>query len=142
MIWTMRIECVTGRYRTDNWIRVVEMDSGSTLFDLHLLILREIHFDHDHLFEFFVGRNYRHRAMSLTDELDVDDFDADCGAMTLEQVFPLPKKMKLFYYFDFGDDWRFETRKTRKKPTPPVPGIEYPRVIEAIGPNPEQYGRY
>jgi hypothetical protein len=65
MIWTMRIECVTGRYLTDDWIRVVEMDSGSTLFDLHLLILREIGFDHDHLFEFFMGRNYRHRAATL-----------------------------------------------------------------------------
>jgi hypothetical protein len=78
----------------------------------------------------------------LTRELDEDDFDGDCGAITLEGVFPLPKNMKLFYHYDFGDGWRFEIRKTRKKPTPPVQGIEYPRVIESIGPNPEQYGRY
>jgi hypothetical protein len=63
-----------------------------------------------------------------------------CEHVTLEGLFPLPKNMKLFYHFDFGDDWRFEIRKMRNKPKEPEAGVRYPRVIEKKGPNLHQYG--
>ncbi len=63
-------------------------------------------------------------------------------ALTLEQVFPLPKNMKLYYHFDFGDDWRFEIRKARTKPKEPEARVKYPRVIESIGRNPREYGQF
>jgi hypothetical protein len=47
--------------------------------------------------------------------------------------------MKLFYHFDFGDDWRFEIRKMRNKPKEPEARVRYPRVIEAKGPKLRQY---
>ena len=142
MIWTLRIECVSGAYLEAEWIRFVEMDSASTLLDLHELIQDAACFDRDHPFEFFAGRNYRHRCATFDDAVeDYDAFDS-CGAITLEQVFPLPKNMKLFDHFDFGDDWRFEIRRTRTKPKEPEVHVKYPRVIEAIGPNPRQYGRF
>jgi hypothetical protein len=62
-----------------------------------------------------------------------------CEHVTLEGLFPLPKNMKLFYHFDFGDDWRFEIRKMRNKPKVPEAGVRYPRVIEAQGPKLRQY---
>ena len=142
MIWTLRIECVAGRYLEDEWIRVVEMDSASTLYDLHNLIQDAARFDRDHLFEFFAGRNDRHRAVTFGDAPDEDDEFDSGGEMTLERVFPLPKNMKLYYHFDFGDDWYFEIRKTRAQPKEPEPRVKYPRVIEKTGPNPRQYGRY
>jgi hypothetical protein len=49
--------------------------------------------------------------------------------------------MKLYYHFDFGDDWYFEIRRSRAKPKEPTPRVQYPRVVEATGPNPRQYGR-
>jgi len=45
---------------------------------------------------------------------------------------------KLYYLFDFGDHWTFEIRKARGAKKPEV-DVEYPRVVEAIGPDPEQY---
>jgi hypothetical protein len=57
-------------------------------------------------------------------------------------VYPLPKSCKLYYHFDFGDDWYFGIRKIRKKPHEPAAGVTYRRVVEAIGPNPPQYGDY
>ena len=42
------------------------------------------------------------------------------------------------YLFDFGDKWTFEVRKLRGSKTPEA-GVKYPRIIEAIGPNPQQY---
>ena len=142
MIWTFRIECVTGRHREEPWIRFVEVASSTTLFGLHELIQNSVGFDRDHLFEFYAGRTYRHRAITF-DDATVLTADPSCPeAMDVEPVFPLPKNMKLYYHFDFGDDWRFEVRRMRNKPKPPEPRVKYPRVIEAVGPNPRQYGRY
>ena len=56
----------------------------------------------------------------------------------LHNVFPLPKHKKLYYWFDFGDDWKFEIRKKGKDGTP-VSGVKCPRVIHKEGPKPEQY---
>jgi Plasmid pRiA4b ORF-3-like protein len=140
MIWTLRIECVHGRYQEDEWVRVVEMDSQSSFFDIHDLIQKTIKFDRDHPFEFFAGRNPRHRAPIFD---DIDESEDDFGShedLTLERVFPLPKNLKLYYHFDFGDDWYFEIRRMRGNPKPPKLGIKYPRVVKSVGRNPRQYG--
>ena len=44
--------------------------------------------------------------------------------------------------FDFGDNWIFQVNKTRHKDKVPQLGVDYPRVIEAKGKNPEQYLDY
>lgn len=41
--------------------------------------------------------------------------------------------------FDYGDSWYFCVSKSRKKPTVPEEDISYPRIIDSIGPNPDQY---
>lgn len=138
MIWTLRIECVAGRYLEHEWVRLVEVDSASSLDDLHDLIQDAARFDRDHLFEFFVGRNCRQRAVVFNESEDDFEESKGCDA-TLEEVFPLSKNMKLFYHFDFGDDWRFEIRKMRNKPKEPEARVRYPRVIESKGPKLRQY---
>jgi Plasmid pRiA4b ORF-3-like protein len=60
----------------------------------------------------------------------------------LENLFPLPKGKKFFYMFDYGDSWYFRISKTKKKLMPKQKGISYPRVVEAVGKNPEQYPDY
>jgi hypothetical protein len=139
MIWTLRVECKFGRYLADECIRVIEISSDASLLELHDVIQDAVGFDRDHLIEFFVGRHYRNRTVTFAGDLDGEEaFDAYAN-ISLEQVYPLPKGLRLFYHFDFGDDWYFEIRKSRKQPTEPVAGVEYPRVIERVGPNPEQY---
>ena len=133
MIWTLRIECVYGFYLEKECIRTIEIDSGTSLFKLHDTILDIVKFDRDHHFEFFAGRNHRNRKLFFEESYDFT---------TLEQVYPLPKSCKLYYHFDFGDDWYFEIRKGRKKPRDPEPGARYPRVVESIGPAPQQYGNW
>jgi len=61
--------------------------------------------------------------------------------ITLDKVFPLPKHKKLYYWFDFGDDWTFEIRKKGKDGCP-ASGANYPRVVHEDGPKPEQYPRF
>ena len=54
----------------------------------------------------------------------------------------MEKGLKFYYHFDFGDDWLFEIRKNRRKPTEAKSGVKYPRVLESAGPNPPQYGEW
>ena len=70
MIWTLRIECVFGLYLEEECIRTIEIDTGSSLFDLHDTIQDVVDFDRDHLFEFFAGRNYRNRKVVFEDSFD------------------------------------------------------------------------
>jgi hypothetical protein len=139
MIWTLKIECIDGRYLEQDWIRVVEMDSGSSLGDVHDLIQDSIGFDRDHLFEFFAGRNPRNRLLTFGDMDELED-TGRWGEITLEEIFPLDTGLKLYYHFDFGDDWYFKIAKQRTKAKPPAAGVAYPQVIQQTGPNPSQYG--
>ncbi len=142
MIWTLKIVCEWGRYHKKECIRTIEIDEESTLYDLHLYIQKIVEFANDHLFEFFMGRHFRNRKPFF--EEDTWDFNYEeamdnYSQMTLKEIYPLPKGLQLFYHFDFGDDWFFKITKSRKKPKPPEKVIDYPQLIESVGPNPEQY---
>ncbi|HAR34442.1 MAG TPA: hypothetical protein DCR95_10285 [Desulfobacter sp.] len=142
MIWTLKIECEWGRHLEEECIRMIEIEEESTLYDLHLLIQKLVKFDNDHLFEFFRGRHFKNRKPLFSE--DAWDFDYEKAIdnyhqMTLNEIYPLPKGLKLFYHFDFGDDWIFKITKSRKKPKSPDKDVEYPQLIESIGPSPQQY---
>ena len=63
--------------------------------------------------------------------------ESDFAKIRLKDLYPLGRK-KLYYLFDFGDNWTFEIRRARGAKKPEA-NVEYPRVVEAIGPDPEQY---
>ena len=138
-IYTVTIELEFGLYAEGPWKRVIELPETTDLYDLHLYIQRLIGFDNDHLFEFFVGRHSRDRKRVFgDDELGIEEMES--LETPLNEVYPL-KGMKLFYHFDFGDSWMFTIKKGRKKKYVEK-GVEYPRVIESEGENPEQYPQY
>lgn len=131
MIWTLRIKLL--RYE-DEWSADIEIDSASTLEQLHYAIQKAVHFDNDHLYAFYVARNDRSR--------DREFFDDDNGRIfstTLSALFPLPPKKTLFYLFDFGDEWAFKVTKTQKRPHDPQQRVVYPRVVNELGKKPVQY---
>ena len=120
---------------------MIEIDSKSSLFDLHNFIQDAADFGHDHLFEFFAGRSPRNRKVvfgGYNDDWE-ERLDIYCDTC-LEHIYPLPKSCKLYYRFDFGDNWYFEIRKGRKKPREAEEGIHYPRIVKLIDPAPQQYG--
>jgi len=142
MIWTLRVKCVGGAYLEEECVRVIEISSDASLYDVHEAIQTAVNFDRDHLHEFFAGRHCRNRKLMFDDEFSDMCDPYRYEEISLEDVYPLPKGLKLYYHFDFGDDWHFEIRKSRKKPKDPEPGVKYPRVVDEIGPNPEQYPRW
>ena len=116
------------------WNADIEFLEIATLEDVHFAIQQAVDFDNDHLFEFFVARNYRAQ--------DKTRFDYDNGLVDrtqIGQLFPLAKDRKLFYLFDYGDSWIFQISKSRKKPCLPADGVEYPRVVKETGEKPIQY---
>ena len=141
MIWTLRIECVQGPFLEEECVRIIEIDSSSSLLALHNVIQEAVDFDRDHLFEFFAARHERSRRLSFGHATDFDEDAEGLADTTLAEVFPLGKHLKLYYHFDFGDDWYFEIRKVRTKAHDPEAGVVYPRVVKAVGANPPQYGQ-
>lgn len=137
-IYTLTIKCVQGLYLEELCTRVVEMKDTSNLLALHYAIQDAVKFDSDHMFEFYAGRNVRRRQILFTEFGDWDSAADIMEETALRDIWPLPKDMKLFYWFDFGDDWKFMITKGRSE-RPPEKGAKYPRLVEAIGPNPCQY---
>ena len=128
IIWTMKIECVSGWYLEEEALKICEVPSSCALESLCDFILESFDFDHDHMHQFFVSRNARHnRSNTIEDE-----------SFTLAEIFPIEKSNFLFMLFDFGDDWVFRLNKTRKK-TALQQNLTYPRIIKHIGKNPIQY---
>ena len=138
MILTLTIECVYGANLRNECVRVLEIDERASLYGLHKAIQTAVKFDEDHPFAFYVAYSWRGRKQWLAESESWEGQEAEFCRICLKDVFPLGGR-KLHYLFDFGDDWTFEVRRSRQKPKAPQAGVKYPRVIERIGPNPEQY---
>ena len=134
----LRVECIRGMYLQDECVRVIAMDDESSLLDLHDMIQDAVSFDRDHPFDFYIANSASPRAektwITFADGWDekVDDF----AGTQLKDIFPLGRK-RLYYWFDFGDDWIFEIRQLRS--TKADASLTAPQIIERIGPDPEQY---
>ena len=142
MIITLTIDCVWGAYLKKQCIRVIEIDEQSCLHDLHSAIQDAVDFGPDHPYEFFLANSSSPYAAKqwLTEKEEWEDKEDDFFRIRLADIWPTGRK-KLYYLFDFGDKWTFEIRKKRGTKEPES-GITYPRLIETIGPNPEQYPRF
>ena len=138
-IVTLDIHLSGWRGTSRKWHRAIEISESTNLYGLHHAIQDAIGFDDDHMYEFYVGQRWNKREGEIGDSaspIDPGPYDS----IALSDIFPLTKGRKLFYWFDFGDDWMFaitcrqEHKATNKRP-------KYPRIIERNGRNPQQYGR-
>jgi len=142
MILTLTIECVRGAYLKESCLRAIEIDEKASLYDLHDAIQDAVEFGRDHPFEFFLANTSSPYAAKkwLTEKDEWEDKEGDFCRICLMDIWPSGRK-KLYYLFDFGDKWTFEIRKKRGSKEPER-GVKYPKLIKAIGPNPEQYPRF
>jgi hypothetical protein len=137
-LWSLKVESVWDLCLKARCVRVIEIREEASLDDLHLAIQSAVKFDNDHPYEFCAGRTERQRKLTFGESPE-SPFDVPESAdVRLNQVFPLPERLKLYCWFDFGDDWKFQITRLRKVQAPER-GVKYPRVIERVGPDPEQY---
>tara|TARA_R110001583_G_scaffold16561_13_gene67828 strand:- start:877 stop:1293 length:417 start_codon:yes stop_codon:yes gene_type:complete len=133
MIVVIKITLLSGFYASEEWSCEVEVDENISLADFHVEILNIVKFDNDHMYQFFVSR----REFG-SERIYFDDREHSLSTKLID-LFPLPKSRKLFYNFDFGDDWIFQISKSRKKAKHSTDGQIYPVVISESGKKPEQY---
>ncbi|MBD3386298.1 hypothetical protein GF407_15415 [candidate division KSB1 bacterium] len=112
----------------EKWIRVIQVSEDTTFKKLHKIIQEIVDFDDDHLYEFYIGKNPRNRVKSIS------------KSSKLSEVYPLTG-YKIYYLFDFGDNWFFQIKKSRKNLQQEA-GVKYPRLVHSTGVNPEQYPEY
>jgi len=134
MIWTLKIKLVTGAFAREDWEGTIQIEANATLEDLHFAIQDAVDFENDHLYEFFIARTPYSR-----DKTRFDDENEELYTRTIESLFPLPKDRRVYYYFDYGDSWIFQVSRTRAKPFPPEPGVDYPQLMDEQGVRPDQY---
>ncbi|NHI01521.1 MULTISPECIES: IS1096 element passenger TnpR family protein [Oceanimonas] len=136
MLITLSVRLESGMYAHHDWGCELDIDDQASLHDLHLAIQQAVHFDNDHLYAFFISRKTQGAERQL---FDGEEFSH--GA-SIASLFPLPAGKKLFYWFDFGDDWIFQVGKSRKRPKDAGPDAPYPRVSGESGTRPVQYEGY
>ena len=132
MIVTVSVKLAYAYYSDDYWSADIEIDDSSSLEVLHNAIQEAVEFANDHQYAFFFAREERSRDRSF---LEGEDLYQVC----ISELFPLPKGKKLFYWFDFGDNWIFQISKSRKKPKEAEKDIKYPRLMKVTGIKPIQY---
>ena len=138
MIFTLIIKCVEGAYLEERFERIIEVPDDMTLGELHNTIQELTGFDDDHLFTFFISRGSRGKRTPVVETDQWEERQDDLYEIPLRNVFPLPQNMKLFYWFDFGDDWIFQIGK-RRAAKPEDSDARYPKIIAETGPKPVQY---
>ncbi|WP_107851942.1 IS1096 element passenger TnpR family protein [Oceanimonas marisflavi] len=136
MLIILTVQLVAGMYAHHDWGCELEIDDQSSLHDLHDAIQQAVRFDNDHLYSFFISRKEQGTERQL---FDGEEFSHDAA---IAELFPLPKGKKLFYWFDFGDDWIFQVSRSRKKPKTGSPERQYPRMTGETGVRPVQYEGY
>jgi hypothetical protein len=132
-ILTLDIKLCRGPTRTSSWTARIEVAEIFTLSELHSIIQQLVDFDDDHLHEFFAGRSWRDRKVTFGDPDDEGSVE-----VPLSDIFPLPKGQKLYYNFDFGDDWLFQIAcRSQREQTGRA--LNRATLIEEKGRKPIQY---
>lgn len=107
-------------------VRRVEVPLAIRLDRLHLVLQAGFGWTNSHLYEF----RARDLGWSVPDP-DFGDGPLDARKARLANVLEDTGARSLKYLYDFGDGWEHTLRIERI--TDPVPGIVYPRLIEATG---------
>lgn len=126
------MECARGSYLEEDFLRVIEVSSDMRLSELHLLIQDLIGFSDDQLEDCFIAtrlRGKKVRLMPSKGHLDAHP-QADMN-QTLAEVFPAGSRKRLFYSFNFGNNWIFEIKKTAE--TMQDRENNYPRIVQEEG---------
>jgi hypothetical protein len=115
---------------------VFELSADQFLFDLQRALHREIHWDQDHLWTFYLGKSSSSRR---NDRVEIG-LDEDCP-FDPDRLFlgglGLVVGQKFRYHFDFGDDHLFDVTVTAHEPEAKK-RAKHPRLVERKGKPPQQ----
>ena len=131
-VYTLSIDYVGGGYPGEKFQRVIEVPCDMPLSSLHGLIQHLTGFDDDKIHDFYVASSIRGRKTWFKRGGQWKSDGHSAFVEPIEQVFVSKTKRKLYYSFDFGDNWIFEIGRKGDK-GPPQSDRNYPRVVHARG---------
>ena len=133
--------------------RQIEILDTQTLEDLHWIIYRAFDRYDEHLYSFYLTRKStrsyatRRKAPEFVSPLAMDDLDFmfifgpskekyDASETEIKDL-GLRVKDKLYYLFDYGDEWWHEITLLKIIETNRTQGL--PRIVKRVGESPDQY---
>jgi hypothetical protein len=137
MIYRLTVECLDGWHYDHETIRIIDIDEHAELYDLFDIIRDANGFGFEHLHMFYLGRTPRNRKIIFGDKDDYYDHECRPYHSTLSSIYPLGN-LKFYFLYDFGDQWIFQIKKSRKRISTEA-DIKYPRIVQKIGEDPESH---
>jgi hypothetical protein len=126
--------------------RRIEIHEENTWQDLHEAIFDAFDRDDEHLYAFYLTRTacaseaQRRRAPTIGLDLPSEGLSKDRdAACTRIGAGALKAKDKLYYLFDFGDEWWHEITVVNVQERQGADAEDYPKLVESKGDSPPQY---
>jgi hypothetical protein len=124
--------------------REIEIESQRSLSALAKAIVEAFDFDFDHAFGFYPKLTGQDVMRSQPKYELFADMEGEGDAKSVKKtrvasVFP-DLGHKMLFLYDYGDDWRFVVEVIGLGQW--VETTRYPKVLEAVGKAPEQYGSW
>lgn len=132
--------------------RHIEILDSQTLEDFHEIIFEAFDRYDEHLYSFYLtgtatkSLSKRRRAPEITDPMIIEDEGPlffmrerelyDASKTTIGDL-GLKEKDKMYYLFDFGDEWWHEITLLSIIETKRKTGL--PRIVKKVGESPDQY---
>ena len=131
-VFTLSIDYVGGGYPGEKFQRVIEVPSNMHLLSLHKLIQHLTGFNDDKISDFYIASSIRgkkewFKRAGVWKQAGIAAFDT-----AIDQVFISKTKRKLYYSFDFGDNWIFEVGR-KGEVEAPLYHMQYPRIVHSRG---------
>ena len=132
--------------------RNIEIPEHQTLADLHNVIFDAFDRNEKHLYSYFLTRKATKSIRTIYNSLEyahpmaIEDYELfgfkrrHNAEKTKIGKLGLKEKEKLYYLFDFGDEWWHEL--TVSKILEAENPKEYPKIARKVGKSPEQYPYY
>jgi hypothetical protein len=130
------MECVRGAYLEDDFLRVIEVSSDMQIVELHQLIRDLIGFTDEQLHDCFIATRLRGKKTRFMPSQSHPESTPEADmSITVAEIYAAGSRRRLFYSFNFGDNWIFEVKKVTAAPKR-NPETQYPRIIQEEGTQP------
>ncbi len=127
-------------FEEDEIWRMIAVRPTNTLDAFHRIIFRAFDRVEEHMWAFYFGKPYRkgtHEYIShIWDDMGAGE-KAELASGVKFKNLSLRKNSKIYYLFDFGDEWWHEIKFLGEREA--EPGKRYPKILERCGDSPLQY---
>jgi hypothetical protein len=136
-LYTLSIDYVGAGYPGEKFQRVVEVPCDMPLSTLHGLVKQLTGFSDEKIHDFYVASSIRGKKLWFKRNGQWHSEGELSFTSSIDQVFLCKTKRKLYYSFEFGDNWIFEIGR-KGDIVVPTADCDYPRVVHSRGMRPLQ----